>query len=64
MGGWLVAKNVVEQVSKSLEHMFDSLRTGADGLHDSLHGGYAADPSEDQISSFVRTRSTTAQVKS
>ena len=36
MWGWLVAENVVEQVSKSLEHMFDSLRTDADGLQNSL----------------------------
>jgi hypothetical protein len=38
MGMWgrLVAENVVEQVSKSLEHMFDSLRTATDGLQDPL----------------------------
>ena len=38
MWSWLVAKNVVEQVLESLEHMFDSLRTGTDGLQDSLQG--------------------------
>lgn len=72
MGMWsgLVAEDVVEQVSKSLEHMFDSLRTATDGLQDPLQRAprdrwlYAADPSDDQTSSFVRTRSITALVKS
>jgi hypothetical protein len=68
-GLWLVAENVVEPRSYALEHMFGSLRRPADGVQDLLQEAprprpYAADPSEDQISSLVRTRSTTAEVKS
>jgi hypothetical protein len=76
MGGGLVAQDVIEQVSKSVEHMFDRLKTDADGLQDVLQAepgtpldastrrDYAVEPSDDQISSFVRIRSTTVFVKS
>jgi hypothetical protein len=55
-----------EPICRTAEHTFDRLRWASDGK---THGraqriaAYAADPSEDQMSTFVRMRSMTAVVK-
>jgi hypothetical protein len=51
-----------QTLSGRLEHMFGSLRQASDGT-DQIPS-YDADPIEDQISSFLRTRSITASVNS
>lgn len=66
---WAVAEDVLgalkprsEPVHGRLEHMFGSVGGASDGTDFRLV--YAADPSDDHTSSFVRTRATTAVVNS
>jgi hypothetical protein len=65
-----VAQESLEAFGTRLEHMFDRVEMGSDGKEMPAgrgildRGAHAADPSEDQTSSFVRTRSTTAVVNS
>jgi hypothetical protein len=51
-----------QTLSRRVEHMFGSLGQASDGT-DQIPS-YARDPIEDQISSFVRTRSITSSVNS